>query len=126
MTGGFGEEDCPAPMDEAFGKTGKITIKADDNGCVLTAKVDPETKLTVDENGTETTETVQSGTVTINAPLDNAKWTMKADNKTKDSDGETATVNVTGTIQGAKLSDCKTIPEGSFKVTEIAGTMKGS
>ncbi|KAA8887010.1 hypothetical protein F3087_20855 [Nocardia colli] len=133
LGGGFTKESgseksrCPREQknpDEPLGRSGKVAIAKKGDACEISAKIG-EAEVEVEENGETTIEKSQAGSVVVTAPLNDAKWTAKANDKAKDGDGEEASITAEGDIQGVKLTDCATVPQGIFKVTNIVATMKG-
>ncbi|WP_159080148.1 hypothetical protein [Nocardia suismassiliense] len=124
---GAADSKCLEDTLQDLGPSGKISIAKKGDGCELSANVDEadDVKVPVTENGSNTTEELQTGKFTASAPLNSAKWTAHAVVDAVDSDGEPATVTIDGDVQGMKMTDCTTVPEGDFKVTNIVATMKG-
>lgn len=126
LTGEFKEDGCPGPSDDPIGSSGEISIKEKGEGCELKAKIaDGEAEVQQGKGNETEKEKADSGQVTMMAPLSEGDAKVTLTTSTEDKESESAKVTGTGSVQGLKLSDCSTVPEGNFTVTNISGEMKG-
>lgn len=108
-------EDCVDTGANGTSGPIKSTESADGKSCVLTAKVDKANGQAPD--GAETTE---AGDIEVTVPLDGGPAQAKASGNNDNGEQVTATA----VINGLQMSDCTTIPTGTFTATKVNASIE--